>query len=182
MPNPDPSAFLTRFLPAEADLRAFIGALVREPGAREDIFQEVALTLWEKFAEYEALLVRGAGARGGGEKSPPRPAKGCAVSGGALARGDGSRRGGVTAVAAAGFDRPAEALKACLVPAHAAGASSWRCATRDGLRLDIAGRVGMAADAAYQALSAGAGRARPLHPPIRFPNPDFPSRCLIHPP
>ncbi len=40
------------FLGQERDLRAYIGSLVREPAEREDVFQNVAVVLWEKFEEY----------------------------------------------------------------------------------------------------------------------------------
>lgn len=62
MPNPE---FLSLFLRAELDLRAFIGALIREPGAREDVFQEIAITLWESFDRFDPKRAAfGAWARG----------------------------------------------------------------------------------------------------------------------
>lgn len=56
--------FLPHFLTHQQDLRAFIGALVREPQVREDIFQNVALTLWESFERYDPQRSFGAWARG----------------------------------------------------------------------------------------------------------------------
>jgi RNA polymerase sigma-70 factor (ECF subfamily) len=56
--------FLFFFNQCESDLRAYIGALVRDPHAREDIFQEVCRTLWEKFDNFEMGQSFGAWARG----------------------------------------------------------------------------------------------------------------------
>jgi DNA-directed RNA polymerase specialized sigma24 family protein len=47
----DQPYFLKLFLPAEADLRALIGSLVRDRQAREDLLQDITLTLWEKIAD-----------------------------------------------------------------------------------------------------------------------------------
>jgi RNA polymerase sigma-70 factor (ECF subfamily) len=55
---------MTLFLRHQADVKAFIGALVRDSHARDDVFQEVALILWEKFASYEPNRSFGAWARG----------------------------------------------------------------------------------------------------------------------
>lgn len=56
--------FLKLFLAHERDLRGFIGSLVREAQAREDIFQETALSLWRGFDEYDRARPFGAWARG----------------------------------------------------------------------------------------------------------------------
>jgi len=56
--------FLSQFLRCEADLRAFVGAVVRDVHAREDVFQEVALTLWQRFSRYDSSRPFGAWARG----------------------------------------------------------------------------------------------------------------------
>ena len=56
--------FLELFLQAEADLRAFVGSLVRDRQSRDDLVQDVALTLWNKFAEYHTDQPFGAWARG----------------------------------------------------------------------------------------------------------------------
>ncbi len=64
LPQPDPAEFLPLFLAHEADLRAFIGAVVRDPQAREDIFQEVAAQLWKSFPLYDRSRRFGAWARG----------------------------------------------------------------------------------------------------------------------
>ena len=56
--------FLHFFRRAETDLRAFIGSVIRDPHAREDIFQEVSRTLWERFDDYDLERPFGAWARG----------------------------------------------------------------------------------------------------------------------
>lgn len=56
--------FLKRFLRHEWDLKAFIGSLVRDPHARDDLFQDVALVLWEKYETYDPARSFGAWARG----------------------------------------------------------------------------------------------------------------------
>ncbi len=61
MSSPD---FLHFFRRAETDLRAFIGSVIRDPHAREDIFQEVSRTLWQKFDDYDLDRSFGAWARG----------------------------------------------------------------------------------------------------------------------
>jgi RNA polymerase sigma-70 factor (ECF subfamily) len=62
MPSHD--QFLPLFLAAQPDLRAFIGAMVRDPVTREDIFQEVAMILWKTFQRYDPERSFGAWARG----------------------------------------------------------------------------------------------------------------------
>jgi RNA polymerase sigma-70 factor (ECF subfamily) len=56
--------FLPHFLAVQSDLRAFIGAAVRDPATREDVFQEVAMILWKKFERYDPAKPFGAWARG----------------------------------------------------------------------------------------------------------------------
>jgi RNA polymerase sigma-70 factor (ECF subfamily) len=56
--------FLHFFCKAEIDLRAFIGSVIRDPHTREDIFQEVSRTLWQKFDDYDLSRSFGAWARG----------------------------------------------------------------------------------------------------------------------
>lgn len=56
--------FLYFFRRSETDLRAFIGAMVRDSHAREDLFQEVSQTLWQKFDSYDLSRPFGAWARG----------------------------------------------------------------------------------------------------------------------
>lgn len=64
MTEPASERFLSLFLAAQGDLRAFIGALVRDPSVEEDIFQEISLTLWKNFEKYDATRSFGAWARG----------------------------------------------------------------------------------------------------------------------
>jgi len=56
--------FLPLFLACPNDLRAFIGAMVRDPALREDLFQEVSMVLWRKFDSYDLTRPFGAWARG----------------------------------------------------------------------------------------------------------------------
>ena len=58
------SEFLHLFRQCERDLRAFIGAVVRDVHAREDLFQEVSRTLWERFEDYDLDRSFGSWARG----------------------------------------------------------------------------------------------------------------------
>src|SRR5262249_49479263 len=46
------------------ELRAFIAAVVRDRHARDDVFQEVALALWQEFPRYDPLRPFGAWGRG----------------------------------------------------------------------------------------------------------------------
>jgi RNA polymerase sigma-70 factor (ECF subfamily) len=45
--------FLRVFLANQTEIRAFIVSLVRDPHAGDDLFQEVAMVLWEKFDRYD---------------------------------------------------------------------------------------------------------------------------------
>ena len=64
MPDSTPE-FLTLFLATEADLRAFVGSLIRDPEVREDVFQEIAITLWDHFDKFDPKRAAfGAWARG----------------------------------------------------------------------------------------------------------------------
>ena len=56
--------FLRLFLRHQVGLRAFIGSLLRDRDARDDVFQEVALVLWDEFARYDPARPFGAWARG----------------------------------------------------------------------------------------------------------------------
>jgi len=57
-------AFLCRFLKHQAEIRAFIGSLVRDHHSCDDVFQEVSLILWRSFARYDPGHSFGAWARG----------------------------------------------------------------------------------------------------------------------
>ena len=56
--------FMTLFLRNQSEVKAFIGSLVRDRDARDDLFQEVALILWEKFPTHDPGRSFGAWARG----------------------------------------------------------------------------------------------------------------------
>jgi RNA polymerase sigma-70 factor (ECF subfamily) len=56
--------FMQHFLRHEADLKAFIGSLVPDAHLRADVFQEVALTLWQQIDAYDPSRSFGAWARG----------------------------------------------------------------------------------------------------------------------
>jgi RNA polymerase sigma-70 factor (ECF subfamily) len=56
--------FLKLFVAHEGELRAFIGALVRERGAREDVFREAAIALRDEFERYDSSRPFGPWARG----------------------------------------------------------------------------------------------------------------------
>lgn len=58
------SDFLKQFLQAEVEIRAFLGSVVRDMPAREDLFQEVALTLWQQFDRFDRQRSFAAWARG----------------------------------------------------------------------------------------------------------------------
>jgi RNA polymerase sigma-70 factor (ECF subfamily) len=56
--------FLPLFLQHQVSVRAFIASLVRDRHTRDDLFQEVALTLWHEFARYDRSRSFAAWARG----------------------------------------------------------------------------------------------------------------------
>jgi RNA polymerase sigma-70 factor (ECF subfamily) len=56
--------FVEAFLKYEPDLRAFIGALVRNRQDAEDVYQETALVLWRKYEEYDPRRPFAAWAKG----------------------------------------------------------------------------------------------------------------------
>jgi RNA polymerase sigma-70 factor (ECF subfamily) len=58
------SEFLPLFLRHQVTIRAFLGSLVRDRHVRDDLFQEVALTLWQEFPRYDRSRPFGAWARG----------------------------------------------------------------------------------------------------------------------
>jgi len=60
----DRADFLKHFLKNEADLRAFIGSLLRDANVTEDVLQDVALTAWERFDDFDSTRSFGAWARG----------------------------------------------------------------------------------------------------------------------
>ena len=56
--------FLTLLLKAQPDLKAFLGSVVRDRAAADDLYQEVCLALWQSFANYDPARPFGAWARG----------------------------------------------------------------------------------------------------------------------
>jgi RNA polymerase sigma-70 factor (ECF subfamily) len=56
--------YLKLLFGCELEIRAFIGSLVRGSQDCDDVFQEVALTLWKEFARYDRSRSFGAWARG----------------------------------------------------------------------------------------------------------------------
>jgi len=56
--------FLAYFLRHQDEIAAVVGSMVRDRHAREDILQEVALTLWRKFDDFDEARSFGAWARG----------------------------------------------------------------------------------------------------------------------
>lgn len=56
--------FLRYFLKQQDDIRAVIGSFVRDRMMAEDVFQDTALTLWQKFDEFDETRSFGAWARG----------------------------------------------------------------------------------------------------------------------
>src|SRR3569623_1527934 len=151
-----PDRFLPLFLEVQPDLRAFIGAMVRDPVTREDVFQEVSMVLWKNFAKYDPSRPFGAWARGVVSRKiledhrlraklpkafPPEVmeagAAGCDKDEGRAAWRDRER-----------------ALNQCLeiLPERSAALVAERY--QKGLTIeDLAEETGMKADAIYQALS-----------------------------
>lgn len=56
--------YLKLLFGCELEIRAFIGSIVRGPHDRDDVFQEVALTLWKEFPRYDRSRSFAAWARG----------------------------------------------------------------------------------------------------------------------
>src|SRR6185295_18682330 len=56
--------FLKLFLKHQDGVRAFLGSVVRDRAAADDLFQEVSLALFESFAHYDPARPFGAWARG----------------------------------------------------------------------------------------------------------------------
>jgi RNA polymerase sigma-70 factor (ECF subfamily) len=56
--------YLKLLFGAELDIRAFIGSVVRDAHDCDDLFQDVALTLWKEFSRYDRTRPFGAWARG----------------------------------------------------------------------------------------------------------------------
>ncbi len=52
-PNEDRSRFMRLYLAAQPPLKGFLFSLLRNAADADDVFQEVSLVLWEKFADYD---------------------------------------------------------------------------------------------------------------------------------
>jgi RNA polymerase sigma-70 factor (ECF subfamily) len=148
--------FLPLFLEAQPDLRAFIGAMVRDPVAREDVFQEVSMVLWKSFGKFDPTRSFGAWARGVAARKIMEDRR-------LRARLPESISPEVLEAVAAGFE-PDEtsqkwqarerALKECIeqLPPRSGDLVAQRYAK--GTEIDeLAESTGMSIDAIYQALS-----------------------------
>src|SRR6478735_8234609 len=62
--RPIHALFLRHYLSHEQELRAFVTAIMPEAGAREDLFQEVAASLWRSFHTFDSGRPFGNWARG----------------------------------------------------------------------------------------------------------------------
>ncbi len=49
----DQATFLKRFLPVETALRGYLLAVTRNPVETDELFQDVAVTLWRKFGDFD---------------------------------------------------------------------------------------------------------------------------------
>jgi RNA polymerase sigma-70 factor (ECF subfamily) len=56
--------FLKLLLRHQINIKAFIGSLVLDAHVRDDVFQEVALVLWQRFEDFDSRRSFGAWARG----------------------------------------------------------------------------------------------------------------------
>lgn len=146
--------FLRHFLQHQDDLRAFIGSLVRDRHACDDLLQDVALVLWRKYGEYDPSRPFGAWARGIAtykvlqwfEKSKrvPVPLSPAATQLIALAFEESP----------AGGAEEQEALRRCLEKLPEKSRDLVRMRYEESLKLrDIAERVSSTLDAVHKALS-----------------------------
>ncbi len=150
----DPTRFLQLFLEHQADLKAYIGSLVRDRAARDDVFQDLALTLWKSFATFDSSRSFGAWARGVATNKILQAKR-------KSARFPVPFAPEVIQAVQEAYDRleaPAgereEALSACLEALPGSSRTLLELKYRDRLRgEDIARRVNSTADAVYQNLS-----------------------------
>lgn len=156
MAEPAYDQFLSLFLAAQGDLRAFIGAVVRDPSLEEDLFQEISLTLWKCFPKFDPSRSFGAWARGvaatkikedrrlrarAPQAFPPEAIE-------AVARGFDSDE------ANGSWLEREHALRDCLheLPPNSSKLITGRYGDERSIE-SIAGEFGLTADAIYQALS-----------------------------
>jgi RNA polymerase sigma-70 factor, ECF subfamily len=151
--------FLELFLRHQDDLRAFLGAMVRDADARADLFQDVALTLWKQIDTYDPTRSFGAWARGVAAKKVLQMREKSARSPVVFSPQT------VQAILDA-YDRTeregcgrAAALRECLarLPERSRQLLAWRY-EEDLPGDELARRVGATLDAVYQALSRLRGR------------------------
>ena len=151
-----PDRFLPLFLEIQSDLRAFIGAMVRDPVTREDVFQEVSMVLWKSFAKYDPARPFGAWARGVAARKILEDHR-------LRARLPEAFPPEVIEAVAAGFDQDQghaawrdreQALNQCLelLPERSAALIAERYEKGRAVE-DLAGDTGMTMDALYQTLS-----------------------------
>jgi RNA polymerase sigma-70 factor, ECF subfamily len=146
--------FLRHFLQHQDDLRAFIGSLVRDRHACDDILQEVALVLWQKFGQYDRERSFGAWARGIAankimqsfekDKRLPLPLSPDATQIIALSFEDDPK----------GHGEEQEALRRCIQKLPERSRDLVRMRYEESLKLkDIAARVSSTLDAVHKTLS-----------------------------
>lgn len=153
--RPVQTHFLRLFLSHEQDLRAFVTAVVPDPAAREDIFQETASALWRSFATYDAGRSFGTWARGVAMNKVRQYRR-------KLFRTPVTLPEEAMVAVAAAFEREPrdrgsameEALTACLAELPEKSSRLLDLKYRESLSAqEIAGRTGKSPDAIYQTLS-----------------------------
>jgi RNA polymerase sigma-70 factor (ECF subfamily) len=144
--------FLKRLLPAQPDLRAFIGSMVRDRQAAEDLYQEACLALWQGFEGYDPARPFGAWARGvaakkilqGWEKAKRLP----------LAFSPGAVRAILDAYDRTEAEADIEGLADCIGRLPERSRKLLALRYEESLKLgEIARRVGGTLDAVHKALS-----------------------------
>ena len=153
--RPVHTVFLRLYLPHEQELRAFVNAVVPDAAVREDLFQEVAASLWRSFHTYDAARSFGKWARGVAMNKVRQYRR-------KLFRAPVTLPEHAMAAVAAVFDRVpdthdlerTEALEECLgeLPAKSAQLLDLRYGESLSAQ-EIAGRTGKSPDAVYQTLS-----------------------------
>lgn len=153
--------FLSLFLRHQDDLRAFVGSVLRDWTAVDDVVQETAAVLWRKFAEYDESRSFGAWARGIAAFEIRKHRERCGrmpalLSPEAIAAIDAAWE----AEEPVGGQR-LDALARCLERVPEAGRALFALRYREGLELDaVAARSGRGIEAvgkALQRLRAGLG-------------------------
>lgn len=156
MAEPHYDQFLSLFLAAQGDLRAFIGAVVRDPSLEEDLFQEISLTLWKNFSKFDPARSFGAWARGVAATKIKEDRR-------IRARAPQAFPPEVIEAVAKGFDTDEpngswlereNALRDCLrqLPENSSRLITGRYGDEQSIE-SISGQFGLSVDAIYQALS-----------------------------